>query len=206
MSRNTIANKPTTPPNRSSTLLTGILVGMIIGVTMAAGLAWYIMKSPSPFTQKEQGASKQPVAAEKPAETVTSTARPTPVASGVSDGKPRFEFYKVLTDKPDKLAAPPVKPPEKIQPIKPQPVENKPVSTESYFLQAGSFSNMEDAEKFKAKLAMAGIEANIQTVTIPDKGIWHRVRSGPYSNMDEMNTMRNLLKQNGVEATQTRAQ
>ncbi len=73
-------------------------------------------------------------------------------------------------------------------------------------MQAGSFSNPDDAEKLKARLALLGIEAGIQTATIPDKGVWHRVRTGPYKNADEMNRMRGLLKQNGVEATPIRTQ
>ncbi len=43
MSRNT-GNKSAAPRKGGSPLLTGILVGMVIGVGMAAGLAWYIMK------------------------------------------------------------------------------------------------------------------------------------------------------------------
>ncbi len=46
----------------------------------------------------------------------------------------------------------------------------------------------------------------IQTATIPDKGVWYRVRLGPYKDMDELNRTRDSLKQNGVEATPTRTQ
>jgi cell division protein FtsN len=206
MSRTT-GNKPAASRKSGSTLLSGILVGMIIGVGMAAGLAWYIMKSPSPFVQKEQVANKLPAATAKPpmpAATAAPDGQPATATSGVNDGKPRFEFYKVLTDKQDSTIAAPAKPADKSQPAKTQPAENKPVSTESNFLQAGSFSNVDDAEKLKAKLAMLGVEASIQTVTIPDKGMWHRVRSGPYKNVDEINSARILLKQNGVEATPIR--
>jgi cell division protein FtsN len=73
-------------------------------------------------------------------------------------------------------------------------------------LRAGSFSNVNDAENLKAKLALLGVEANIQTATIPDKGVWYRVRLGPYKNADEMNHARAFLKQNGVDSTPMRAQ
>lgn len=213
MSRNT-GNKSAAPRKGGSPLLTGILVGMVIGVGMAAGLAWFVMKSPSPFVQKEQVASKPPVDATKPiahavtaapnvqSTTAASDASPTTAASGVGEGKPRFEFYKVLTDKQDATVAAPIKPADKLQ-----PTDSKPVTAnEPQFLQAGSFSNPEDAEKRKAWLALQGIEATIQTATIPNKGVWHRVRLGPYMNADEMNRARNLLKQNGVDATPIRAQ
>ncbi|MDD5299517.1 MAG: SPOR domain-containing protein [Gallionella sp.] len=214
MSRNT-GNKPAAPRKSSSPLLTGILVGMVIGVGMAAGLAWYIMKSPSPFVQKEQVVSKPPPVAEKlaaPATSAVSDVQPATPASGVSDGKPRFEFYKVLTDKQDAPIAALAKPADKAQAAKPQPAVDKPQASDSKpiaanepsFLQAASFSNADDAEKLKARLAMLGVETSIQTVTIPDKGVWHRVRSGPYKNTGEMNSARILLKQNGVDATPTR--
>ncbi|HEU0220446.1 MAG TPA: SPOR domain-containing protein [Gallionella sp.] len=209
MSRNT-GNKSAAPRKSGNPLLTGILIGMIIGVGMAAGLAWYIMKSPSPFMQKEPVIAKPPAEVAKPM-APTGTAAPNApsatAASGVVDGKPRFEFYKVLTDKQDAAVAAPAKPADKPQPAKPQTTDNKPVAAnEPYFLQAGSFSNADDAEKLKAKLALLGIEASIQTATIPDKGVWHRVRMGPYKNTDEMNHARGLLKQNGVDATPIRAQ
>ena len=201
MSRYT-GNKPAAPRKGGSQLLAGILVGMIIGAGMAAGLAWYMMRSPSPFIQKEQLATRPATAAAKPAEPAIASSTP---ASGVGDAKPRFEFYKVLTDKPESA-----KPADKSKPTKPQSAqlqatENKPVaSNDPQFLQAGSFSNADDAEKLKARLALLGMEAGIQTATIPDKGVWHRVRLGPYKNADELNRARALLKQNGVDATPTR--
>jgi len=207
MSRNT-GNKSAAPRKSGNPLLTGILVGMVIGVGMAAGLAWYIMKSPSPFVQNEPVIAKPPADIAKPvAPAGTALPNASSAASGVVDGKPRFEFYKVLTDKQDTSVAAPAKPADKPQPAKPQTADEKPVTAnEPYFLQAGSFSNADDAEKLKARLALLGIEASTQIATIPDKGVWHRVRMGPYKNTDEMNRARNLLKQNGMDATPMRAQ
>lgn len=207
MSRST-GNRSAAPRKNGNPFLTGVLVGMVIGAGMAAGMAWYIMKSPSPFVHKEQVTAKpladiaNPVAPESAA----SNAQPTAAASGVVDSKPRFEFYKVLTDKQDAPLAAPVKPADRPQPAKPQTAEGKPAANEPYFLQAGSFSNAADAERLKARLALLGIEASTQTATIPDKGVWHRVRLGPYKNANEMDRARSLLKQNGVEATPIRAQ
>ncbi|MCR4298907.1 MAG: SPOR domain-containing protein [Gallionella sp.] len=201
MSRNT-GNKPAAPRKSGSSLLTGILVGMVIGVGMAAGLAWYIMKSPSPFVQKEQAAAKPLMDVAKPA-----VPAETP-ASGVSEGKPRFEFYKVLTDKQDAAVVAPTDKSRIItQPLVDNKAESKPLAAaDPHFLQAGSFSKADDAEKLKARLALLGLESSIQTATIPDKGVWYRVRLGPYKDMDELNRTRDSLKQNGVEATPTRTQ
>ena len=194
------------PPRKGSSLLIGILVGMVLGLAVAAGVAWYILKTPNPFVNKEPREAVR--LAPDAAKTAPPPASEAAAASGVGESKPRFEFYKVLTDKQDATL------PVQKGSDKPAAVENKPVpaqaaekaaAKETYFLQAGAFSSADDADKLKAKLAMMGMEASIQTVTIPDRGVWHRVRLGPYKGADEMNKTLAVLKQNGVEATPTRA-
>src|SRR5688572_3916245 len=69
-------------------------------------------------------------------------------------------------------------------------------SGEAFFLQTGSFQNVAEAETLKARLALVGLEAGIQTRTLPERGIWHRVRLGPYTDVDELNRVREMLKQN----------
>ena len=198
MSRNT-GNKSTAPRKDGNSLVAGILVGVLVGVCMAAGVAWYFMKSPSPFTNKEQA---KPDSAKPAAANTTEKPAVTP-----GDGKPRFEFYKVLTDKKEGNVTVPTKPADKSQSAKPQATDNKPTAVyEPQILQAGSFSSVNDAENLKAKLALLGVEANIETASIPDKGMWYRVRVGPYKNADEINHARSFLKQNGVESTPMRAQ
>lgn len=190
-------SKPSSPKKSGSPLLAGILMGMVVGVALAAGLAWFILKSPSPFVNKE-------VATRPAAEVaIVDVARPEPVkpkvdvaaVSGVDEAKPRFEFYKVLTDKPDAADAQ-LKPAEK-----PKAEEFKAVPK---FLQAGSFASASDAENLKATLAMKGMEASVQKVTIPGRGEMHRVRIGPFTSEQELNSARGTLKLNGLDATPAR--
>lgn len=203
MSRNT-GNRPTASRKGVNPFWTGIFVGLVVGVGMAAGLTWYLMKSPSPFLKKEQVTATPPVEIAKPAapaETVPATKSPT-AASGESNGKPRFEFYKVLTDKQDATVATPTKHADK-----PKPADSKPaLAYEPHLLQAGSFPKADDAEKLKAKLALLGVEASVQSAAIPDKGVWYRVRLGPYKSEGELNSARSFLKQNGVDSTPIKAQ
>ncbi len=185
-------SKSATPKKNGNPMLMGILVGMIVGVALAAGLAWFILKSPSPFVNKEQVAKVETVksAAEvaKPRVEVAVAG-----ASGVEEAKPRFEFYKVLTDKPDATADAQPKSAEKAK-----PAESKSAPK---YLQAGSFANASDAENLKASLAMKGLEASVQTVTIPGKGEMNRVRVGPFQSEQEMTAARATLKLNGLDAT-----
>ena len=112
----------------------------------------------------------------------------------------------MLTDKQDATVVTPKRADKsKVPDVK--PADTKPtVAYEPHLLQAGSFRKPEDAENLKAMLAMKGVEASVQPATIPDKGVWYRVRLGPYKSEGELNSARNFLKQNGVDATPMRAQ
>jgi cell division protein FtsN len=80
-------------------------------------------------------------------------------------------------------------------------VDAKPVPTEIFFLQVGAFQKAADADNLKAKLALTGLEASVQEVSIPEKGTMHRVRVGPFRSPEEMNRARTLLSQTGVQGT-----
>ena len=183
---------------QGSSLMIGIMIGVILGLAIAGIVAWYLQKTPGQFMNQEKPLPEK----------VTATATSPAPASGVSADKPRFEFYKVLTDKPD-ATVPGQKSGDKAgmpgSKLTPEQIQQA-AAKEIYYLQAGSFSSAEDADKLKAKLAMLGMEANVQIATIPDKGVWHRVRLGPYKGADEMNSVRTTLKQNGVEANPMQAQ
>lgn len=182
-------------------MLAGVLIGLFIGLAAAIGVAIYINRSPSPF-----------VANVKPAETVTTAqqaAPPPPAAvqdAGVpaqaaaapagKDGKPaekqRFEFYDILQGKEAPVTEQEVKASAAQQPAG--------KLKENYFLQAGAFQTGNEADNLKAKLALLGVEAVIQTADIPEKGVWHRVRVGPFANIEELNKTRSLLSKNGIQA------
>ncbi|KAG1647672.1 hypothetical protein GQR58_030419 [Nymphon striatum] len=57
-----------------------------------------------------------------------------------------------------------------------------------------------DADNLKAKLALQGFEAIVQTASIPEKGTWHRVRVGPLNNIKSINKVRGDLTANNFNA------
>jgi len=178
-------------------LLAGILIGMALGLIIAAGMAWYILKTPSSFVPNVPHEPLKPMPDNgKPAPTAADKAAPPNQGAGdAGEDKPRFEFYKVLTDKQDATTPAPAN----------AKAADKTASRESYFLQTGAFANAEEADKLKAKLAMLGMEATVQDANVGDKTI-HRVRLGPYKNEDELKKITAMLKQNGIDATPTRVQ
>jgi cell division protein FtsN len=67
------------------------------------------------------------------------------------------------------------------------------------YLQAAAYAKPEDADNLKAQLALAGLEAQIQTYTRTDNSVWHRVRLGPFANMDELDKARSALREKKIE-------
>lgn len=177
---------------RGSSLLTGILIGLVLGLAVALGVAWYINKMPNPFASRTAPQSKTEPVKTPPAQTAKIEDKPTKP----DDAKPRFDFYKILPGTEEVL-------PEKA------PKETQKGSTagakDAFLLQAGAFQSAPDADNLKARLALLGVEASIQTTTLPDKGVWHRVRIGPYTSIEELNRVRDTLKQNGVQTTLVKA-
>ena len=166
--------------------LLGVFIGLLIGVLMSFGVVWYMNKTPLPFRDKA-------TRAERPAGEAESAPLPLPGKPGdkVSD-KPRFEFYKIL---PGSQESGPTAGPAKPEPDKPAAAAAEPM-----YLQAGSFQNATDADNLKAKLALMGFDASVQEVEIADKGKMHRVRVGPLASVDEMNRVKGVLSQNGIQA------
>lgn len=75
--------------NRGGTLI-GVFIGLILGLALAAGVAYYLMRSSMPF----QTASPGKDARDNTPREVTKAAR-ADHAEAASD-KPRFDFYKIL--------------------------------------------------------------------------------------------------------------
>ncbi|MDB5915802.1 MAG: cell division protein [Massilia sp.] len=74
-----------------------------------------------------------------------------------------------------------------------------------YFLQAGAFREMSDAEATRAKLALLGFEATVSD-RISDAGTLHRVRIGPYSQVEAMTRARAKLVDSGIDVAIVRNQ
>ena len=74
-----------------------------------------------------------------------------------------------------------------------------------YYLQAGAFREVADAENARAKLALLGFEANLSDRTT-DTGVLHRVRIGPFNQVEAMNKVRSKLSENGVDVAVVRNQ
>lgn len=61
----------------------------------------------------------------------------------------------------------------------------KPDSNTVYTLQLASFKDYKDADELKVKLLLAGFDVYIQTVTLNNGDIWHRVKTNKLANFAE---------------------
>ena len=169
----------------SGSFLIGLFFGFLLGLGVAAGIAIYFFKTPIPFADRPKPQDK-PLAADQKAADASKPAK--------AEDKPRFDFYRILPGKEEPVTERQMREAAK-QPPKPG------APKESYFLQAGSFPNPADADSLKAKLALMGMEANVEPANVAGKGTWYRVRLGPYTRVDDINRIRQQLTQNGIEVS-----
>ena len=171
-------------------LVSGLAIGLFI-----AFLIW-LDKRPAVSSDAQERAgvadSVEPSQATETAVIKTpdknkSGAKPAPAAAQ----KPRFEFYTILPEM------------EVIVPAKEAKNTARAMTPGAYFLQAGSFRNMADADTLKARLALLGMEAKIEPVTVEDD-TWYRVRLGPFKDMEQLNKMLGELRQNNINALPVR--
>jgi cell division protein FtsN len=178
-------------------MLIGVFIGVLLGLCLALGVALYINRSPKPFTGRDAEASKSDAQASRPAPKAEPAKPDTndKSAAAAPSGKPqdqknRFQFYKILPGEEPVLGKEPS-----------GPAPGGSTGRVVYYLQAGAFQHSADADNLKAQLALAGMQAQIQTATLPDNGVWHRVRLGPYSNGQDLDEAKATLKENKIDAT-----
>jgi cell division protein FtsN len=179
-----------TPSRPGGGFLLGMAAGLVLGLAIALGVAFYLNRTPIPFvankTKDTPKDAKAPAIAGMPQGTA---------ATGTPE-KPKFDFYKILPGTEETVSDKELKA-RAAAAAKGQQDASKDV----YFIQAGSFQNPADADNQKARLAILGFESSVEPANLPDKGTWYRVRMGPYVKLEEINRVRQALAQNGIEAS-----
>jgi cell division protein FtsN len=174
----------------------GIFIGLILGLTIAAAVAFYLGKS----------GLTSPLGAPGPAKDAPHGGRNELQASGANSEKPRFDFYKILPGGEEaKTAAtragdkPPERATDRATIDAAKTAEPTAKAGDRFWLQAGAFASEADAESLKARLALSGWEATMQSVAQADKTVRYRIRLGPYDNTDELNRVKAELGSRGFD-------
>ena len=190
MSRDYLPNPRRSHSQTGHPMMTGVFIGVLVGLVLALGVALYLNKAPSPFVSRDKTGEPDKTTAPTGKAAVKAEPDKTPSqASKGSEPKTRLDFYTILPGKEE------VVPDKDVSRTSPSNGTSRVV----YYLQAGAFQNASDADNLKARLALAGLEAQIQTATLPDKSVWHRVRMGPYSNAQDLDKVRAALKDNKID-------
>jgi len=121
------------------------------------------------------------------------SAPPHPAKPASEAPKTRFEFYTILPE-----MEVPVQ--EEALPRRATKPTKAPQEKGTYLLQVASFRSHQEADRLKASLALLGMEADIQTVSIDGKVTWHRVRMGPFSSFSRANEVRQRLRAHDLDA------
>lgn len=106
--------------------------------------------------------------------------------------EPRFTFYTLLPEKEVII-------PEGEVRLRKREEHLGRVPRGHYFIQAGSFRSLRDADRLKAQLALLGLESRIEKAEIQGT-VWHRVRLGPFTSMTEVEKIRDRLRKYRIDS------
>lgn len=183
---------------KTGTFFFGGLIGFVAGLVVAGVIAIWVYQA-TPFRAETTPLARlEPV---KPKVEAKPTGRPGELAK--DEKKPDSERI-VQPGAPSSTPSAPAagKPAPKAEVAK---ADTEPApSAEArgrLWLQVGAYVNKQDAENQRARFAVLGYEAQIQSTDIPDKGTVHRVRVGPYRDPDEAGKVRGELARQGIEVS-----
>jgi len=161
-------------------------MGALVGIVLAGSSTVFIMNA-----RQHEAAAREKNEAPKP--DPHRKAPVDPEARAVAAAGEKYDFYEMLPNFE-------VVVPEKEKDVKRDlPATAKVERPGVYVLQAGSYRNEADADRIRQQLSMQGIDAKVQRVAV-DSDVWHRVRIGPVTNLDQLNKLRKQLQAADVDA------
>ena len=166
-----------------------LLSGLAIGLVVSATVWWWLNGG------RDRPAA-QAVVTTKKAAPDTGRRQPTQTASTGQTGAPppegpRFDFYRLL---PKMEVVIPEEELNRERASLPKRHDKGP-----FIIQAGSFRRHEEADNLKARLALMGIESDIQSIVVGNGQTWHRVRIGPFRDTRTLRKIRRRLRRARIE-------
>jgi len=161
-------------------------MGALVGIILAGSATVFIMNA-----RQHEAAVREKNEAPRPEPRRKAPADPE--ATGTAAAGEKYDFYEMLPNFE-------VVVPEKDKDVKRDlPATAKVERPGVYVLQAGSYRNEADADRVRQQLSMQGIDAKVQRVSV-DTDVWHRVRIGPITNLEQLNKVRKQLQAADVDA------
>jgi cell division protein FtsN len=161
------------------------IMGALVGIVVAGGATVFIMSN------RHDAAAHEKTEAPRPDPHRKAPTDPDTAATAATGEK--YDFYEMLPNFE-------VVVPEKDKEVKRDlPATAKVERPGVYVLQAGSYRNEADADRVRAQLSKEGIDAKVQRVAV-DADVWHRVRIGPITKLEDLNKLRKQLQAADVDA------
>ena len=200
----------------------GFIIGLVLGLGIALAVAIYVMKVPTPFSNKNQPRTSAQDTQENEKNkdwNPNSVLQPTtPAETPTPPDASAPGTTSQATDKTtDKTPAPP-RPAVTADPLgdlaKAKSGLNTPAKPAApadtndpfdYVVQVGAYRTSADADAQKAKLALLGLDAKISERDQAGRVVY-RVRLGPYSDKNAAERIRVQLESNGIDNTLVRVQ
>jgi len=171
------------------------IVGLLLGIAIAGGLAYYLNNAPSQFVSKTANTTVNGITASSgPVILAPGTKFQEAASANVSnkaadsknssESKPSYDFYDILQGK--KAAD--------------NNDDTPKDSVTKFYIQVGAFTSQNLANDMKARLALMGIDAKIKAQQDENK-IINRVIVGPYTDEDDAKSIMDKLTNDNIKAT-----
>jgi cell division protein FtsN len=198
----------------------GFIIGLVLGLGIALAVAIYVMKVPTPFSNKNQPRSsaqdteeneknkdwnpnsvlqpKAPAETPAPSSEASAPAATPQVSEKTTDKSPAPLRPAVTADPLGDLAkaksglSSPAAPADASDPF-------------DYVVQVGAYRTSADADAQKAKLALMGLDAKVSERDQAGRVVY-RVRLGPFKDKNAAERIRTQLESSGIENTLVRVQ
>ena len=168
-------------------LLVGLLGGVVVAGYLIMCSGW---SGDSGLLPRPDPQAQAPVTAAEPEPEVAPEPR-----------KPKYEFYDVLREKEVEIPDAELSAQAAQADAQPDPA----AAGVRYLLQAGAFRSSGDAEALKARIALTGEQARVESAQI-EGGMIHRVRLGPYPNPAALAKAKAALAGHGIDAMAIKAE
>ena len=160
-----------------------LLMGLCLGLLAAVYVYYFVPRTDLGVMTRTPAQQQATTSVTTPPKKKTSQVQDLP--------EPKFDFYKILPNREINIS----------EWIADNREKDKPVDDDPglYIFQVGSFKDYESADQIKARLALIGIQAEIQRVVINGQDSRHRVRIGPYKDPEMLKEISKRLNANGLE-------
>ncbi len=176
------------------------LVGLVLGIAIAGGLAVYLNNVPAPFLNKDLVATSNNNSSGTMILAPGTKIKPEVDSSNDNSNKNNasegnYDFYDVL--QAQKAVN------NNSDDANTKPVASAPIPKTVFFVQAGAFSSQELAADMKAQLALLGVDSTIKSQTAGNNTV-NRVLVGPFTNEQNAQKIINQLSDGHINSALVR--